>query len=389
MNYEKVGFALNYDPLDQQVVFDGILRLGEKEEASDVLGYLKGIYDQLDGQMTLDFQRLRYINAFSVNHVLIAFIQYAKEKKRIKIFLIASSILAWTERVLPGLCSIWEEVDYKVYDQGFYGSQGIIEGSSFIPLLREQTRILWPLEKEVLKKHGLKKGMRVADICCGCGDASLLIAREFEPSYLWGVDHSESSIAYARELQKNFAVRNVEFSRGDATSLLIEDNSFDFVLSRLSLQIFSQPLLILKELMRITRPGGRVYIICEDYDLVVGYPENESIRNTYRLAAEYSDRIGMDMRSGKKLYSMLTEVSLKDIRVDHLNVDTNNVEREGFAKVIKTWKEFFVESVGNDVGISPEEKVSLAEGYEAQLRAIDKNNAYTNWSIIVSSGEVK
>ena len=143
--------------------------------------------------------------------------------------------------MLPNLCEVWDQVEFTVHDKDFYKSQGMIEDSDFIPLLRNQTRILWPQEKRLLNRHGLEKGMRVADICCGCGDVPLLITREFQPTSMLGIDHSKAAIAYARNLQADFNLQNVEFRRGDATALMLDDDLFDFVLCRLSLQIFSKP----------------------------------------------------------------------------------------------------------------------------------------------------
>jgi SAM-dependent methyltransferase len=59
------------------------------------------------------------------------------------------------------------------------------------------------------------------------------------------------------------------------------------VLCRLSIQIFSRPELILKELHRILKPGGRLYLIGEDYDLIVGYPNDEDIHAVYDAAGKY------------------------------------------------------------------------------------------------------
>ncbi|MCA9933770.1 MAG: methyltransferase domain-containing protein, partial [Anaerolineales bacterium] len=242
-------YTLHYDPLDQQINFEGALRLITEEETARLLRELTAIHDRIEGVLRLNFQRLRYINAAGVR-ALSLFIDYARRQNALAIQVIASSVVAWSERVLPVLQAIWDRVEFSVYDKNFYKSQGIIEDDGFIPLLRNQTRILWPLEQEVLRRHGLKSGQRVADICCGCGDVPLLISREFAPSFILGVDHSEAAVAYARHLQSEFNIDNAEFQRGDATTLMINDNSFDFVSCRLSLQIFSQPELILKELIR-------------------------------------------------------------------------------------------------------------------------------------------
>ena len=174
MKFSHSTYTLSYDPLDQQIAFEGIFRPASDKEVSEVFNYLVKIHDQVNGSLRLNFRRLRYINAAGVK-TLSLFVAYARGRGALKIKLIASNVLAWSERVLPNLCAIWDQVEFVVYDQNFYKSQGIIEDLDFIPLLRNQTRILWPQEKEVLRRHGISKGMRIADICCGCGDVPLLI----------------------------------------------------------------------------------------------------------------------------------------------------------------------------------------------------------------------
>ena len=385
MNYAQATYALKYDPLDQQIDFEGMLRPVSVDEITGIVDYLKQVHDQVKGKLNLNFQRLRYVNAAGVK-ALSLFISYARQQNSLNITVIASSVLAWSERVLPNLKTIWDEVEFSVYDKNFYKSQEIIEEEDFIPLLRNQTRIIWPIEKEVLQAHGLRPGMRVADICCGCGDVPLLICRDFKPSYILGVDHSEAAIAHARHLQSGFSIHNAEFQRGDATTLMINDNVFDFVLCRLSLQIFSQPDLILKELIRITKPGGRIYAMCEDYDLIVGHPESDLIHNTYERAADYGDQMGMDLRSGKKLFGMLNQAHLEDIRTDHMIIDTGTTNRAAFAEVIESWKKFSVYTIGSDLDLSEADQASLLAGYEAQLRTIRSTNGFTTWGLVACSG---
>ena len=385
MKFTSSSYSLSYDPLDQQIDFEGTFRPVKEEEVSAVFKYLIEIHDQVQGVLRLNFRRLRYINALGVK-TLSLFIAYARGRDTLTIKLVASGVLAWSERILPNLCNIWDKVEFSIYDKNFYKSQDIVEDLDFVPLLRNQTRILWPQEKEVLRRHGLNKGMRVADICCGCGDVPLLISREFHPAFMLGIDHSESAIEYARNLQDEFNIHNAEFQRGDATALMLNDDSFDFVLCRLSLQIFSQPKLILKELLRITKPGGRIYTICEDYDLILGFPETQLIRETYDRAADYGDQMGMDLRSGKKLYNMLVEEHMEDIALDYIMVDTNSTERDAFARVIESWRLFSVFTIGEKLGLNEADKSSLLAGYDAQLRNIRSPYGYTTWGMIACSG---
>ena len=386
MKYANGSYALTYDPLDQQIDFEGVLRPTSADEVSEIFEYLSQMHDQVTGTLRLNFRRLRYINSRGFE-VLARFIAYARGRDKLQIKVVASGVLAWGERVLPNLCDIWDQVEFSVHDKDFYKSQRIIEEDDFIPLLRNQTRILWPQEKIILDDHGLKKGMKVADICSGCGDVPLLITREFQPSSMLGVDHSKAAVAYARNLQEEFSLHNVEFRRGDATALMLDDNQFDFVLCRLSLQIFSHPEQIVSELVRITKPGGRVYTLCEDYDLVMGYPENEAIRDTYRRASIYGDKMGMDLRNGKKLYNMLLQARLDDIRTTHVTVDTSNTNRAAFAAVIESWRDFSVYEIGNSLELSKEEQDILLSGYDAQLQAIRSPYGYATWGMIACSGQ--
>jgi ubiquinone/menaquinone biosynthesis C-methylase UbiE len=385
MKYTGSTYVLDYDAQEQQINFEGVFRPSGEDEVAAVFKFMTEIHDQAVDSLRLNFRRLRYINAEGVK-VLSLFVAYARGRDRLTLKIVVSSVLAWSERVLPNLRDLWDRIEFSVYDTHFYESQDIIEDQEFIPLLLDQNRILWPQEKEILRKHGLTHDLKIADICCGCGDLSLMMYREFKPGFMLGIDHSEDAIEYARDLQAQFGAHHAEFQRGDATALLLEDDSFDFVTCRLSLEVFSTPDHILKELIRITKPGGRIYITSEDYDMVVGSPEEDAISHTYDLAAEYGEQIGMDMRHGKKLFGMLALARLQEIRTDYIVVDTTNTDREAFARMIESWRIFSVFTIGNQLRLSQAEKDDLMAGYDAHLRTIRNPNGYTAWVMVAASG---
>jgi SAM-dependent methyltransferase len=335
--------------------------------------------------MRLNFRKLRYLSPRAADRR--HFLKEASRTRKLDIQLIGSKVVTWEEKTLTNLPALGAGIGFQVFDRNFYESQGIIEDAQFIPLLRNQTRLLWPLEREVLVRHGLREGLRVADICCGCGDVALLIARDLKPGFIVGVDHSLPAIEYASRLAKEFKVRNADFRLGDATALMLEDEQFDFVLCRLSIQIFSRPELILKELYRVLKPGGRLYLIGEDYDLIVGYPNDEDIRAVYDAAGKYGRDIGMDLYNGKKLYSILNGLRLGGIRLDYLNVDTVNSDRQIFAEMIRSWRHFSAQTIGRELGLSGEAKGRLEGGYDAHLRTIQHPFGYTKWTVVAASGE--
>ncbi len=386
MSISGERYTISYDPLDQQVNFEGSLRAVNQDDLDAIRRYLSELHQKLEGTMRLNFRKLRYLSSAGLR-VIIDFLKAASRARKLDIQLIGSRVVAWEEKTLPNLPALGEHIGFQVFDRNFYESQGLIEDAQFIPLLRNQTRLLWPLEREVLVRHGLREGLKVADICCGCGDVALLIARELKPGIILGVDHSLPAIEYASRLQKEFKVRNADFRLGDATALMLEDEQFDFVLCRLSIQIFSRPELILKELYRILKPGGRMYLIGEDYDLIIGYPNDQDIRTVYDAAGRYGQDIGMDLYNGKKLYSILSGLRLGNIRLDYLDVDTSNSDRQVFAEMIKSWRHFSAQSIGKELGLSGEDQARLEAGYDAHLRTIQHPFGYTKWTVVAASGE--
>lgn len=386
MNITGERYTISYDPVDQQVNFEGYVRTVNKSDLQGILDYLLDLHGRLDGTIRLNFRKMRYINSLGLR-VLIDFLKHARNTEKMNVKLIGSKVITWEGKTLKSLASLWDRIEYVVFDDRFYESQGIIEDADFIPLLRNQTRLLWPQEKEILKKHGLRDGMRVADICCGCGDVPLLIARELKPSIVVGIDHSAPAIEYAIRLQREFNVLNVDFRLGDATALMMEDEIFDFVMCRLSIQIFSRPELILKELYRILKPGGRLYLTGEDYDLIIGYPNHEEIRTVYDRAGKYGRDIGMDLYNGRKLYPVLMGMKMANIKLDYINVDTVNCDRRVFSEMISSWRYFSADTIGRELHISREEHDSLLAGYEAHLKTIRNIFGYTKWTVVAASGE--
>ena len=104
----------------------------------------------------------------------------------------------------------------------------------------------------LLDAANVKRGMRVLDLCCGPGMlAEGAIARGAQAV---GLDFS-SVIELARRL-----VPKAEFQEGDAQQLPFPDNSFDAVLCGYGLMHVPDAGKVLREILRVLRPGGRAAI---------------------------------------------------------------------------------------------------------------------------------
>lgn len=102
------------------------------------------------------------------------------------------------------------------------------------------------------------KNNAVSVLDIGCGNGALLSALSGRIKHGAGVDESEAMIEKAR--QRNSANSNLEFSRISSPSLPFRDATFDAVISLMSFRYLDwDPLL--KEVKRVTKPGGRFLIV--------------------------------------------------------------------------------------------------------------------------------
>lgn len=101
----------------------------------------------------------------------------------------------------------------------------------------------------------LDAGSRVLDVACGNGNASLAAARRF--CRVTGLDYVPALLARARE--RAAAERlDIDFVEGDAEQLPFPSASFDAVLSTFGVMFAPDQARAARELVRVTKPGGKV-----------------------------------------------------------------------------------------------------------------------------------
>lgn len=96
---------------------------------------------------------------------------------------------------------------------------------------------------------------RALDVGTGAGALAFALAPHVRE--VVGVDLVQELLALGRER----APANVELVEGDATALPFEDGSFDLAGTLRTLHHVYRPELVLAELARVTRPGGRVLVV--------------------------------------------------------------------------------------------------------------------------------
>src|SRR5262249_51100857 len=122
-----------------------------------------------------------------------------------------------------------------------------------------------PGTRRVLRDAGLKRGMHVADLGCGVGMVTSLLAKLVGPAgRAVGIDFSGEQLAQARPRMKRGATNN-SLVEASATDTGLPADKFDLVYCRFLLIHLPQPELALREMVRLLKPGG--ILVCEDGDL--------------------------------------------------------------------------------------------------------------------------
>jgi ubiquinone/menaquinone biosynthesis C-methylase UbiE len=110
---------------------------------------------------------------------------------------------------------------------------------------------------ELVSKLGIKKGLKVLDL--GCGDGTTAIPAAKLGADVQGVDIASNLVKAANIRAKAEGLTNCAFQEGDASDLKdLKDDSFDLTVSIFGAMFAPRPLDVAKEMVRVTRPGGRI-----------------------------------------------------------------------------------------------------------------------------------
>jgi len=381
-----MSFTIRYDDNNQELMVAGSM----SPQSAGELGELRKTFEKsaraVNGTLYLNVKRLIRLNNIAFHEMAGLVTRACQEKPDLKISVVTSSVVGWSARKFSKLARISPNISVEQYDTQFYPGQDVLEDGGFIPILRTQTKMTWRHEREILPRHGLKPGMAIADVCCGIGDFAALIYKEFTPSRLVAIDHAKPSLAYARKVAADFGIKGIEYVYGDASQMLIDDNQFDFVTCRHSLQVFDKPELILKELFRICKPGGRVYITNEKNSHCLGEPRGESIQWTYTEVARLWDHFKMDIELGPKSRRYMMETGFEDIRMESFMVTNLDGDPQDFADVIQAWEDVYAGKMSVERGDSEEFNKKFRQGFQDHIFAALHPKGYAGWPIWVASG---
>ena len=111
--------------------------------------------------------------------------------------------------------------------------------------------------EELVRQLTITDGLDVLDLACGDGTTAIPAAKV--GANVLGVDIASNLVEAGNARARSLGLTNCRFQQGDATDLHeLEANSFDLVISMFGAMFAPRPFEVAKEVVRVTRPGGRI-----------------------------------------------------------------------------------------------------------------------------------
>ncbi|MGQ0613638.1 MAG: class I SAM-dependent methyltransferase [Planctomycetaceae bacterium] len=236
--------------------------------------------------------------------------------------------------------------------EDYGGQRSNMEDLSMVGTLASQATVVWPKEREILRRRVGPWPRRILDLACGTGEALARIRGEGGGGLAVGVDLFRGHLRRAAP----------PVAQADARRLPFADATFDLVLNRHMLQAVPDPLSFLLEARRILRPGGRIHLLVEDYSailfdtLVPG--DAELLRD---VAPRFLPR-GTDLHQGRKALRQLRAAGFSRITVDPFVVDNQGEDRETFAAIFRFWRDGYVGTLAELLGVAEAEARGRFDG---------------------------
>ena len=253
---------------------------------------------------------------------------------------------------------------------------------SMIRCLAAQVEAIWPQEKAFINFYRLPRNARVLDVGAGTGEFSARVAESYPEARVLGIELLPAWVELAREKHAALAPR-LEFEVGDAFALDLPDDSFDLVANRHMVQSVPHVDKVLAELVRVTKPGGHVHLLAEDYTMLHMMSGPLDPDFLWRKGpVEFSERTGTDSRIGRRAWTLMRAAGLTEVRVDYVILDTLRVPRRVMADIFTAWRDGYVDALA-----TPQWPAAVVRQHFNEIIASVLNpDHYAVWHVPIVSG---
>ena len=205
----------------------------------------------------------------------------------------------------------------------FSGRYPIENRAGEIERLRLQAEAMAPDTSAMLDRIGVGPGWACLDVGCGPGGITGLLAGHVGArGRVVGLDMDETFLAHAR----SSAPANVEFRRGDAYGSDLPGGTFDLVHMRFVASTAGDPERLLREAIRLARPGGVVALQEPDASTLNCHPPHAAWDRLKAALIGAFAGIGADLELARRLYEVVCRAGLADVQYRPFLVGVRSVD---------------------------------------------------------------
>ncbi len=158
-------------------------------------------------------------------------------------------------------------------------------------------------------------GSTVLEAGCGVGAQTVILAAGSPGARIVSVDLSALSLSAARTRAAARGLANVAFLRADIFNLPFAPASFDHAFVCFVLEHVADPVGALVRLKSALKPGGTITVIEGDHGSTYFHPDSPDARLAVRCLVDIQAEMGGDALIGRRLYPLLVEAGVRDVRV--------------------------------------------------------------------------
>jgi ubiquinone/menaquinone biosynthesis C-methylase UbiE len=256
---------------------------------------------------------------------------------------------------------------------------------SMVRNLAAQAQAIWPQEAGLFRRYGFADDIRVLDAGCGTGEISSRLAELYPRGHVLGVDVLDAHLELARTRYASLSPR-LSFENRSIFELGLPDDTFDLAVCRHVTHSVPHADRVYAELARVTKPGGRLHLIPEDYGMLHFQRGALDVRDFWHeVPARFGEATGTNLFVGRDTFGILAGLGLADISVDYVVVDTLRVPRGTFAAILEAWRDGYVEPIAETSRFTREEATAYFDQMIANVR---DPLGYAVWMVPVVSARV-
>lgn len=143
--------------------------------------------------------------------------------------------------------------------------------------------------------------LNILDVGCGPGSITIDLASRVPKGQVTGVDYADKVLEEARANARNKGCENVKFVAASVYELPFEDHTFDITHAHQLLQHVTDPVRALREMRRVTKPGGIVASRETDLKGFLWYPELPELSEWIAMYEQAARASGGEPNAGRRL----------------------------------------------------------------------------------------